>query len=129
MKPAPGDEFNVGGVDYPVYLLQQQGNNDLVVINTNGISFEGDFISLSEIEGFSSGISVDDNIKRSILLQQLLLSIVEENIGLAATDSEYEPINIAQELKSKIYNQNIADFETENQQPKIANISDILKAG
>lgn len=124
-----GDEFNVGGVDYPVYLLQQQGNKDLIVINTNGNSFEGDFISLSKIEGFSSDIGVDDNIKRSVLLQKLLLSIVEENIGLAATDSEYEPINIAQELKSQIYNQNIADFETENQQSKIANISDILKAG
>ena len=101
-----GDEFNAGGVDYPVYLLQQEeySHNALVVINTNSSAFEGAFITLSELETFSSETSSAANIKRSVLLQRLILSIVEENIGLIAANPDYEPVNVAQELKERIYN-------------------------
>ena len=125
-----GDEFNIGGVDYPVYTLQQQqGNQDMVVINTNGKSFKGDFITLSKILGFDTETTADSNVKRNILLQRMILSIIEENIDLIATDSDYEPVEVAQELKSRLFNQNILDFESQAQQPEISNITDMLKAG
>ena len=125
-----GDEFNVGGVDYPVYeLQQQQGNQDMVVINTNGKPLEGNFITLSDILGFDTEKTVDGNVRRNVLLQRMLLSIIEENIGLIATDSEYEPVDVAQELKSRLFSQNVLDFETQAQQPEILNIADMLKAG
>ena len=125
-----GDEFNVGGVDYPVYTLQQQrGNQDMVVINTNGKPLEGNFITLSDILGFDTETTVDGNVRRNVLLQRMLLSIIEENIGLIATDSEYEPVDVAQELKSRLFSQNVLDFESQAQQPEILNIADMLKAG
>jgi len=126
-----GDEFFVGGVDYPIYLLQQeQESKGLVAINTDGISFIENFISLCDINGFSSDISSSENIKRSILLQNIILSILEENIGQIVTDIEYEPINIAQELKHRIYNLNTIDFQKELvDQPEIDSIADVLKAG
>ncbi len=125
-----GDEFNATGVDYPIYLLQkQQGNGAMVVINTNANPFNDEVISLAKIAGFSSDKTNDDNIKRNILLQRLILSIVEENIGLIATNPEYEPVEVAQELKSRLFSQNIIDFETQAQQPDIINIADMLKAG
>ena len=125
-----GDEFNTGGVDYPTYLLQQeQGNGDMVVINTNANSFNGEVISLREIDGFSNDVTSDGNVRRNLLLQRLILSIVEENIDLIATDPEYEPVSVAQELRSRILSQNVIDFETQTQQPDIINIADMLKAG
>ncbi|MBR3628578.1 MAG: hypothetical protein IKN42_07035 [Elusimicrobia bacterium] len=125
-----GDEFNVGGVDYPIYLLQQQqGNGEMVVINTNSNSFNGEAISLREIDGFSTDSSSDGNVRRNLLLQKLILSIVEENIGLIATDPEYEPVEVAQELKSRLFSQNVIDFESQAQQPDIINVADMLKAG
>ncbi len=125
-----GDEFNVTGVDYPIYILQlEEGNQDMVVISTNGKRFEGSFISLSQIEGFDRSLTVDGNIKRNIAIQKMILSIIEENIDLIATDPEYEPVKVAQELKSRIFSQNILDFEAEAEQPEILNISDMLKAG
>ena len=101
----------------------------MVVISTNGKRFEGSFISLSQIEGFDRSLTVDGNIKRNIAIQKMILSIVEENIDLIATDPEYEPVKVAQELKSRIFSQNILDFEAEAEQPEILNISDMLKAG
>ena len=126
-----GDEFNTGGVDYPIYLLQQEhGNGEMLVINTNSNAFLGnEVISLSQITGFDSTTTIDGNIKRNILLQRMILSIIEENIGLIAIDSEYEPVDIAQELKSRLFNQNILDFEEQAQQPEILSITDMLKAG
>ena len=125
-----GDEFNITGVDYPIYILQMEdGNHDMVVISTNGKRFEGTFISLSQIEGFDRTLTVDGNIKRNIAVQRMILSIIEENIDLIATDPEYEPVKVAQELKSRIFSQNILDFESEVDQPEILNISDMLKAG
>ena len=124
-----GDEFNDGGVDYPIYLLQQErGNGEMVVINTNGYAFDG-VISLNQIDGFSSDNTPIGNVRRNILLQSLILSIVEENIGLIATDEEYEPVNVAQELKNKIYDFNVIDFETEIEHTDIDNFEDVLKAG
>ena len=125
-----GDEFNKGGVDYPVYeLQQQQGNKDMVVINTNGKQLEGDFITLSQILGFDTEATVDANVRRNILLQRMLLSIIEENIDLIATESEYEPVDVAQELKSRLFSQNVVEFEEQAQQPEILSIADMLKAG
>ncbi|MCR4663244.1 MAG: hypothetical protein K5622_05080 [Endomicrobiaceae bacterium] len=126
-----GDEFNEGGVDYPVYELQQKNgyNRHMVVINTNVNPFEGNFITLSEIDGFDTTTTVDGNIKRNLLLQKMILSIIEENINLIATDSEYEPVEVAQELKSRILSQNVIDFEAQAQKPEILNIADMLKAG
>lgn len=124
-----GDEFNVGGVDYPIYMLQQeQGNDGLVVINTNSSVFEGDFVSLTKIEDFSSDISVGGNIKRNVLLQQIILSIVEENIGLIATNPDYEPANIAQELKERIFNINQSLSFDVIRKTKNAIVGDMLKA-
>ena len=121
-----GDEFNIGGVDYPVYLLQQEdGNGNLVVINTNGTE-SNCVIDLSKIESLKN----EDNITRSLILQRMILSIVEERIGLVATDPGYEFKNsIAQELQSKISEKNISDFGEETTQPEIINITDMLKAG
>jgi len=125
-----GDEFNSGGVDYPVCLLQQEkDNNEMVVINTNYDSFKSEVISLSEIIGFSKGKKSEGNVERNVLLQRILLSIIEENIGLIATDSEYEPVNVAQELKIRIFDKNVVEFETQPQQPDIINVADMLKAG
>ena len=125
-----GDEFNIGGVDYPVYILQQEkGNQDMVVISTNGKQFEGAFISLSQLEGFDRSLTVDGNIKRNVSIQRMILSIIEENIDLIATDPEYEPVQIAQELKSRIFSRNVLDFEAEMRQSEISSISDMLKAG
>ncbi len=125
-----GDEFNIGGVDYPIYILQQEkGNQDMVVISTNGKPFEGTFISLSQLEGFDKTMTVDGNIKRNISVQRMILSIIEENIDAIATDSEYEPAQVAQELKSRIFSRNVLDFEAEMRQSEIPSISDMLKAG
>lgn len=124
-----GDEFNVGGVDYPIYMLQrEQGNDGLVVINTNSSVFEGDFVSLTEIDDFPSDISVGGNIKRNVLLQQLILSIVEENIGLISTNPDYEPVNIAQELKERIFNINQSLSFDVIRKTKNAIVGDMLKA-
>lgn len=125
-----GDEFNVGGVDYPIYGLQQeQGNGKMVVINTNANLFNGRVISLAEIDGFSKDITFDGNIQRNLLLQKLILSIIDENIGLIATDAEYKPVEVSQELQSRIRSQNVIDFESQAQQPDIINVADMLKAG
>lgn len=125
-----GDEFNVGGVDYPIYGLQQeQGNGKMVVINTNANLFNGRVISLAGIDGFSKDISFDGNVQRNLLLQKLILSIIDENIGLIATDAEYKPVEVAQELQSRIRSQNVIDFESQAQQPDIINVADMLKAG
>ena len=125
-----GDEFNDGGVDYPVYTLQQQqGNQDMIVINTNGRPLQGNFITLSDILGFDKGTTVDSNVRRNVLLQRMILSIIEENIDLIATNPEYEPVDVAQELKSRLFSQNILDFEEQAQQPEILSIADMLKAG
>ena len=125
-----GDEFNDGGVDYPIYKLQQnQGNNEMAIINTNYNPFNGEAIALSEIPGFSNDNSSAGNVERNVLLQRLILSIIEENIGRIATDSEYEPVNVAQELKFRIFDNNVVDFETQAQQPDIVNVEDMLKAG
>ncbi len=125
-----GDEFNVGGVDYPIYGLQQdQGNGKMVVINTNANLFNGRVISLAEIDGFSKDITFDGNVQRNLLLQKLILSIIDENIGLIATDAEYKPVEVAQELQSRIRSQNVIDFESQAQQPDIINVADMLKAG
>ena len=121
-----GDEFNVGGVDYPIYLLQQEkGNGELVVINTNGTESKcvTDLVNIESLQD-------KDNITRSLILQRMILSIVEEQIGLIATDPEYIPKqSIAQELQSKISEENISNFERETTQPEIINIADMLKAG
>ena len=101
----------------------------MVVINTNANSFNGEVISLREIDGFSNDVTSDGNVRRNLLLQRLILSIVEENIDLIATDPEYEPVSVAQELRSRILSQNVIDFETQTQQPDIINIADMLKAG
>ena len=125
-----GDEFNDGGVDYPVYTLQQQqGNQDMIVINTNGRPLQGNFITLSDILGFDKEKTVDGNVRRNVLLQRMILSIIEENIDLIATNPEYEPVDVAQELKSRLFSQNILDFEGQAQQPEILSIADMLKAG
>ena len=125
-----GDEFNINGVDYPIYILQtEDGNNDMVVISTNWKKFEGDFISLSDDN--AEALTTDGNIKRSVAIQKMILSIIEENIGLIATNPEYDPVSVAQELKSRIgtLGTNILDFSSEIQQPEIPNITDMLKAG
>ena len=102
----------------------------MTVINTSGDVFSDDMvISLSNVHGFPSGAEDSDNVRRNLLLQMLILSIVEENIGLIATDPGYTPNNIAQELKDKIYTQTILDLETDVQQSEIPNIFDMLKAG
>ena len=111
-------------------LQQEQGKDKIVVVNTNADSFNDDLISLIKIKGFSSSTEIEGNVKRSLLLQQLILSVVEENIGLIATDPEYEPIEVAQELKTRIFDKNVVNFKVlQTQQPEITNISDMLKAG
>ena len=124
-----GDEFNFGGVDYPIYLLKMEdGNGNMVVISTNGEKFEGDFIYLSP----DGTLTFDGNIKRNLAIQRILLSIIEDNIDLIATNPEYTPERrVAQELEERIrtLDGNIVDFQSETQRPSISNITDILKAG
>lgn len=124
-----GDEFNVTGVDYPIYSLQQQtGNEQMVVINTNGQEFDGTFISLSSLLGFSNQIDSMSNINRSIALQNKILEILEENIGKIATDSTFKPDNIAQELKNRIIITPTV-ININEQKTQIRDIEDLLKAG
>ena len=124
-----GDEFNFNGVDYPIYLLQQQkGNEQMVVINTNGQEFDGAFISLSSLLGFSNQIDSMSNINRSIALQNKILEILEENIGKIATDSAFKPDNIAQELKNRIILTPVVT-DINEQQTQLRKIEDLLKAG
>ncbi len=134
-----GDEFSEDGVDYPVYALQQAQNGqnkDMVVINTNGESFSGDFISLYKFEGFPKGTANTDNITRSEILQKTILEIVEQNIGAIATDdSEYEQKPVAQQLRERLdtlgaeQETNVVPFSEQEQQPEPSNIMDMLKAG
>ena len=99
-----GDELNSGGVDYPPYFMQQTlpEFKDMVVVNTNSNTFEGTFISLIKNKKFSQKETVSGNIERSLLLQQMILSIVEENVGKIAADPDYTPQNVAQELKRRL---------------------------
>ncbi len=100
-----GDEFNVGGVDYPMYRMQQEDKKyeDMVVINTNYNIFDGKFISLKNSTAFSQDSSVNGNIERSLLLQQIILSVLEINIEKIASDPEYNPEeSIAQQVKKII---------------------------
>ncbi len=101
-----GDEFNSGGVDYPLYVMQQENEdfNDMVVINTNHNVFDGNFISLINLEAFPQDNSVNGNIERSLLLQQIILDVLEYNIGRIAVSAEYAPKeSIAQQVKNVIY--------------------------
>ena len=59
----------------------------------------------------------------------MILSIIEENIALIAADPEYEPVDVAQELRSRLFSQNVLNFEEQAQQPEILSIADMLKAG
>ena len=108
----------------------------MVVINTNGESFSGDFISLYKLEGFPKGISNIGNITRSEILQKMILEIVEQNIGAIATDdSEYEQKPVAQQLRERLdtlgaeQEANVVPFSEQEQQPEPSNILDMLKAG
>ncbi len=126
-----GDEFDITGVDYPIYILKMEDNNsDMVVISTHGKKFEGDFISLGDDTEETS--TFDGNIKRSVAIQRMILSIIEEQMESIATDPEYNPVSIAQILSSRIKTlgaANILDFSSETQQPEIPSITDLLKAG
>lgn len=122
-----GDEFNSAGVDYPLYQLQQQrGNEQMVVINTNGQQFDGTFISLSSLPGFSKQVDSISNINRSIALQNKIIEIIEDNIGKIAVDSAFKPDNVAQELKNRILSPSVIEI---NSRPKMKDIEDLLKAG
>lgn len=117
-----GDEFNKGGVDYPLYEMQQllAEYNPMVIVNTNYKTFDGSFISLRKKESlFSQDDSFYGNIERSLVLQNIILSIVEENIAKLATDPEYVPKeSVAQQVKEII---DSVEAETSS------NISDRLK--
>ncbi|MFA7074825.1 MAG: hypothetical protein WC234_06535, partial [Endomicrobiaceae bacterium] len=122
-----GDEFGTTGVDYPIYLLQQQqGNGQMVVINTNGQQFDGTFISLSSLPEFSKNVDSAANINRSVILQKKILEIVENNIWQIAVNPSFQPDNIAQELKNRLLSPAVIEI---NRQPQMKNIEDLLKAG
>ena len=126
-----GDEFDITGVDYPIYILKTEDNNsEMVVISTHGKNFEGDFISLGDDTEETS--TFDGNIKRSVAIQRMILSIIEEQMELIATDPEYNPVSVAQVLSSRIKTlgaANILDFNSEAEQPEIPSITDLMKAG
>lgn len=122
-----GDEFSTTGVDYPIYQLQQQqGNGQMVVINTNGQQFDGTFISLSSLPEFSKQVDSAANINRSVILQRKILEIVENNIWQIAVNPSFQPDNIAQELKNRLLSPAVIEI---NRQPQMKNIEDLLKAG
>lgn len=99
-----GDELNSGGVDYPPYLMSQvlPECKDMVVVNTNSNTFEGSFITLINNKKFSQDETVSGNIERSLAFQQIILDVVEENVAKIASDPEYEPVQVAQEVKRRL---------------------------
>ena len=128
-----GDEFSSLGVDYPIYLLKKaRGYDGMLVVNTSSEEFsdKSGVISLSTTDGFDKATTFDGNIRRNILFQRMLLSLIEGKIDLLATDSEYdEPIDIIKDLKDLLSSKKVADYEAEMKQSEIPSIIDMLKAG
>ena len=130
-----GDDFDIknnGGVDYPVYELQQQPKyRSMFVVNTAYKKTEGldSLVYLLDIDGFSDERNVMANIDRSIKFQDMILKAIERRIGYILTDTnEYtDNIPIAQELKSEILGPQIEVIDVNNFNTK--ETESVLKAG
>ena len=135
-----GDDFDKtkGGVDYPIYELQQTEYGDMFVVSTSHRNFEelsGLTCLVSDKFGnFSNENTVAANIDRNTKLQSIILQIVEERISYILTDEneELDEITIAKELKRKL-----GISTPEVPQGEVININDfnlkenegVLKAG
>ena len=130
-----GDDFdriNNGGVDYPVFELQQQpGYEGMFVVSTAYSKVDGldSLPCLIDIEGFSSESSVTANIDRNLKLQGMILHAIENRVGniLMGTNEDIDNIPVAQELKSEILGPQIEVIDVNNFNTK--ETESLLKAG
>lgn len=130
-----GDDFdriNNGGVDYPVYELQQQpGFQGMLVADTSYKKAEGldSLIYLLDIDGFSDEGNVTANIDRSIKFQGMILNAIENRIGniLMGTNEDIDSIPVAQEIKDEISGPQIEVINVDNY--NAIETESMLKAG